>query len=96
MHVSDRMAEMIKEELDVKDCKITCTVKEDACFVNIPEDEIKLENTGIQGNRDSFIFLYKEYRIEPHLFYFSCEGGYLTFCVLNYEIVIIASLLKIF
>ena len=75
MHVSDRMAEMIKEELDVKYCKITSTVVEDACFVNIPEDEIKLENTGIQGNHDSCTFLNKEYRIEPHLFYFSGGGG---------------------
>ena len=75
MHVSDRMAEMIKEELDVKDCKIACTVIEDAYFVNILEDEIKLENTGIQGNHDSCTFLNKEYRIEPHLFYFSGGGG---------------------
>ena len=81
MHISDRMAEMIKHELDVKDCKITSTVIEDTYFVNIPEDEIKLENTGIQGNRDSFIFLYKEYRIETHLFYFSMgRGGYLILC----------------
>ena len=74
MHVSDRMAEMIKEELEVKDCKIASTVIEDTYFVNIPEDEIKLENTGIQGNHDSCTFLYKEYRIEPHLFYFSGGG----------------------
>ena len=59
MHVSDRMAEMIKEELDVKDCKIASIVVEDACFVNIPEDEIKLENTGIQGNCESCTFLNK-------------------------------------
>ena len=86
MHVSDRMAEMIKEELDVKDCKITSTVVEDACFVNIPEDEIKLENTGIQGNRDSCTYLNKEYRIEPHLFYFS-GGGYLILCSVKLWIV---------
>ena len=71
MHVSDRMAEMIKEELDVKDCKVV----EDTYFVNTPEDEIKLENTGIQGNCDSCSYLNKEYRIEPHLFYFSGGGG---------------------
>ena len=47
------MAEMIKHELDVKNCKITSTV-EDTCFVNIPEDKIKLENTEIQGNLDIF------------------------------------------
>ena len=51
MHVS----ELMKEELDVKNCKITSTVEE-TCFVNIPEDEIKLENTGIQGNCDSCDF----------------------------------------
>ena len=45
MHVSDRMAEILKEELDVKDCKIASSVIEDTYFVNIPEDEIKLENT---------------------------------------------------
>ena len=59
MHVSDRMAEMIKEELDVKDCKIASTAVEDTYFVNIPEDEIKLENTGIQGNCESCTFLNK-------------------------------------
>ena len=47
------MAEMIKHELDVKNRKITSTV-EDTCFVNIPEDKIKLENTEIQGNLDIF------------------------------------------
>ena len=46
---SDRMAEMIKEEFDVKNCKKTSTAVEDTYFVNIPEDEIKLENTGIQA-----------------------------------------------
>ena len=53
MHVSDKMAEMMKNELDVKDCKITSTAVEDTCFVNIPEDEIKLENSGLQGKLDS-------------------------------------------
>ena len=56
MHVSDRMAEMIKEELDVKDCKITSTVIEDTYFVNIPEDEIKLENIKKKGNLDMYTF----------------------------------------
>ena len=50
-HVLDRMAEMIKHELDVKNCKITSTV-EDTCFVTIPDDEIKLENTEIRGKLD--------------------------------------------
>ena len=43
------MAEMIKNSLDVKDFEITSTTVEDACFVNISEDEIKLENTEVQG-----------------------------------------------
>ena len=48
------MAEMIKHELDVKDCKINSTVVEETCFVNIPEDKIKLENTEIQGRTQSY------------------------------------------
>ena len=56
MHVSDRMAELIKEELDVKDCKIASTV-EDTCFVNIHEDQIKLENTKIKVILISIYFL---------------------------------------
>ena len=70
MHVSDRMAEMINEELDVKDSEITSTV-EDTCFVNIPEDEIKLENTEIKGNLDKYIF---SLWIEAH-FVFKGGGG---------------------
>ena len=42
------MAEIIKIELDVKDFKMTSTVEE-TCFVNIPEDEIKMENIEVQG-----------------------------------------------
>ena len=48
IHFSDRMAEMMKKELDVKDFEMTSTV-EDTCFVNIPEDEIKMENIEVQG-----------------------------------------------
>ena len=55
IYFSDRMAEIIKQEVDVKESEITSTV-EDTCFVNIPEDQIKLENTGIQGNLDKYIF----------------------------------------
>ena len=50
------MAEIITNELDVKDFKITSTEVEDTCFVNIPDDEIKLENTEIQGKFSSFTF----------------------------------------
>ena len=43
------MAEVLWKELDVKESEITYTVVEDTCFVKIPEEEIKLENTEIQG-----------------------------------------------
>ena len=49
------MAEIVRQEMDVKESEITSTVVE-TCFVNIPEDEIKLENTEIQGNLDKFTF----------------------------------------
>ena len=38
------MAKIIRKEVDVKESEKTGTV-EDTCFVDIPEDEIKLENT---------------------------------------------------
>ena len=47
-YVSYTMAEIMKKEVDVKESEITCTVEE-TCFVNIPEDEVKLENTEIKG-----------------------------------------------
>jgi len=50
------MAEIMKKEVDVEESEITCTVEE-TCFVNIPEDEVKLENTKIKGNFDMFITL---------------------------------------
>jgi len=50
------MAEIMKKEVDVKESEITCTVEE-TCFVNIPEDEVKLENTKIKGNFDKFHIL---------------------------------------
>ena len=40
---------MMGKELDVKDCKINSTAMEDTVFVNILKDEIKLENSEIQG-----------------------------------------------
>ena len=54
-HFSDKMAEIMKKEADVKKSEITLTV-EDICFVKIPEDNIKLENTGIQGKLNNFTF----------------------------------------
>ena len=40
---------MNKNELDVKYCSKIAPTVENTCFVNIPEDEIKLENTEIPG-----------------------------------------------
>ena len=50
IYFSDRMAEIMKKEVDVKESEIistSSTVKE-TCFVIIPEDDIKLENTEIK------------------------------------------------
>ena len=46
----------MKKEVDVKESEITSTVEE-TCFVNIPEDGIKLENTKIKGNFEKFPIL---------------------------------------
>jgi len=56
MDFSDKMAEIMKKEVDVKESEITSTVEE-TCFVNIPEDGIKLENTKIKGNFEKFPIL---------------------------------------
>jgi len=50
------MSEIMKKEVDVKEFEITSTVEE-TCFMNIPEDDIKLENTGIKGNFEKFTTL---------------------------------------
>jgi len=55
IYFSDRMAKVIKIEVDVKDSQIISTVAE-TCFVDIPEDKVKLENTGIKGNFDKCTF----------------------------------------
>ena len=60
--------EIIKQEVDVKDYEITSIV-EDSCFVNIPKDQLKLENTEIKGNPDKFIF---SLRIKAHCVF---KGG---------------------
>ena len=54
-YVSYTMAEIMKKEVDVKESEITST-GEDTCFVNIPEDEVKLENTEIKGKLNNFTF----------------------------------------
>jgi len=48
IYISDRMAEIMKKELDVKEFETTSTV-EDTCFINISEDKIKMENIEVQG-----------------------------------------------
>jgi len=55
IYFSDRMAVIMKKEVDVKESEITSTVV-DKCF-NISEDDIKLENREIKGNLDSFTIL---------------------------------------
>ena len=50
---SDRMAEIVKKELNVKESEIISTVEE-AYFVNILEEDIKLENAEKQGKLSSF------------------------------------------
>ena len=49
------MDELWNKDLYVKDFERTSTA-EDSCFVNIPEDKFKLENTEIQGNLNKFTF----------------------------------------
>ena len=51
------MAEIIKNELDVKDFEMTSTV-EDTCFVNIPESEIKMENIEVKGKLKTLNIIY--------------------------------------
>ena len=50
------MAEIMKKEVDIKESEINSTVEE-VFFVNIPEDEIKRENTEIKGNFSSLHFV---------------------------------------
>ena len=40
----------MKKETDVKESEILSTVEE-TCFVNVPEDDIKRENTEIQSKQ---------------------------------------------
>ena len=53
IYFSDRMAEIMKKEMDVKESEIISTVEE-PCLVNILEDDIKLENAEKQGKPSSF------------------------------------------
>ena len=65
-HFSDRMAEIVKEELDLEEFEIKeeivysqeenipSSTVEDTCIVKLHENGIKIENTGIQGNLTDF------------------------------------------
>ena len=57
IYISDRMAEVMKNKLDVKDFEMTSTV-EDTCFVNIPENEIKMENIEVKGKLKTLNIIY--------------------------------------
>ena len=46
------MAEIVKKEVDVKDSEVTSTIEE-TCFIDMLEDEIKLENEELQGKLSS-------------------------------------------
>ena len=70
MHVnfSDRMAKFIKEELNIEEFEIKeeivsfqeeilpSSTVEDTCTVNLHKDDIKIENTGIQGKHNNLVF----------------------------------------
>ena len=59
IYISDRMAEIMKKELDVKDFEMTSTdTVEDTCFVNISENEIKMENIEVQGKLKTLNIIY--------------------------------------
>jgi len=59
IYISDRMAEIMKKELDVKDFEMTSTdTVEDTCFVNISENEIKMENIEVEGKLKTLNIIY--------------------------------------
>ena len=49
LNFSDTLVEIMRKVIDVKEYETISTV-DDTCFVDIPENEIKLENTEIPGN----------------------------------------------
>ena len=65
---SDRMAEIIKEELDLEEFEIKeeivfiredilpSSIVEDTCTFNILKDDIKMEYTEIQGKLENFSY----------------------------------------
>ena len=59
IYILDRMAEIMKKELDVKDFEMTSTdTVEDTCFVNISKNEIKMENIEVQGKLKTLNIIY--------------------------------------
>ena len=68
VHFSDKMAKFIKEELNIKEFEtkeeivsfqeeiLPSSTLEDTCTVNLHKDDMKMENTGIQGKHNNFIF----------------------------------------
>ena len=62
------MAKFIKEELNIKEFEIKeeivsfqeeilpSSTVDDTCTVNLHKDDMKMENTGIQGKHNNFVF----------------------------------------
>ena len=65
------MAEIVKKEVDVKDSEITSTIEE-TCFIDMLEDEIKLENEELQGKLSSLL---KKILTVAQLLCFRSGGG---------------------
>ena len=61
MYFTDRMAENIKEEIvsNKEEILPSSTVVDTVCTVNLHKDDIKIKNTGIQGEHDSFFAFLK-------------------------------------
>ena len=51
------MAEMVQNELNVKDFETTSTLEE-TCFVEIQKDEIKLESIELKGKLENLLVLF--------------------------------------
>ena len=68
LNFPDRMAKIIKEELNIEEFEkkeeivsikeeiLPSSTVEDTCTVNLHKDDLKMENTGIQGKHNNFVF----------------------------------------
>ena len=68
VHFSDRMAKFIKEEINIEEFEIKeeivsfqeeilpSSTVEVTCTGNLHKDDVKMENTGIQGKHNNFVF----------------------------------------